>query len=83
MIVRQSFVASVAAVAIFSSVAAPLPAAAPPATTANPDFTQGGQIPDGATHDWNLGPTGVRGWMYSNKMEWIDDTYESNTEITA
>jgi len=34
-----------------------------------PDFTQGDQIPDGATHDWNLGPTGARGWMYSNKLE--------------
>ena len=22
-----------------------------------------------ATHAWNLGPTGARGWIYSNKME--------------
>ena len=36
---------------------------------ANPDFTRGEQIPEGATHDWNLGPTGLRGWMYSNRME--------------
>lgn len=43
--------------------------AAPPSKTANPDFTQGDQVPEGATHDWNLGPTGARGWMYSNKME--------------
>ena len=35
----------------------------------NPDFTQGDTIPEGATHDWNLGPTGARGWMYSNKLE--------------
>ena len=35
----------------------------------NPDFTQGDPIPEGWTHDWNLGPTGSRGWMYSNKME--------------
>ena len=34
-----------------------------------PDFTQGDPIPQGATHDWNLGPTGARGWIYSNKME--------------
>lgn len=34
-----------------------------------PDFTKGDSIPEGATHDWNLGPTGARGWMYSNKME--------------
>jgi hypothetical protein len=34
-----------------------------------PDFTQGDVIPKGASHDWNLGPTGARGWIYSNKME--------------
>jgi hypothetical protein len=28
-----------------------------------PDFTQGGKKPD--THDWTLGPTGARGWMYA------------------
>jgi len=28
-----------------------------------PDFTQGGKRPD--THDWTLGPTGARGWMYA------------------
>ncbi len=36
---------------------------------ANPDFTSGEKIPEGATHDWNLGPTGARGWIYSNKLE--------------
>ncbi|MDF1851573.1 MAG: DUF6288 domain-containing protein [Verrucomicrobiales bacterium] len=35
----------------------------------NPDFTAGDPIPDGAKHDWNLGPTGARGWIYSNKLE--------------
>lgn len=34
-----------------------------------PDFTRGGQIPTGSSHDWNLGPTGARGWMYSNRLE--------------
>lgn len=34
-----------------------------------PDFTNGDAVPEGATHDWNLGPTGARGWMYSNRME--------------
>ena len=33
-----------------------------------PDFTRGDGIPEGATHDWNLGPTGARGWMYSDEM---------------
>jgi hypothetical protein len=31
-----------------------------------PDLTRGGKIPDRWTHDWNLGPTGARGWMYSD-----------------
>ncbi len=33
-----------------------------------PDFTVGDEIPEGMTHDWNLGPTGARGWMHSQKM---------------
>ncbi|TWU35359.1 hypothetical protein Q31b_54550 [Novipirellula aureliae] len=32
---------------------------------AKPDFTQGGQT-DGS-HDWTLGPTGARGWIYAWK----------------
>lgn len=42
---------------------------APKATMAKPDFTKGDPIPAGASHDWNLGATGLRGWMYSNKLE--------------
>lgn len=38
-------------------------ASAPP-----PDFTKGDAIPKNAKHDWNLGPTGLRGWIYSDKM---------------
>ena len=30
-----------------------------------PDFTQGAKKPD--THDWTLGPTGARGWIYGWK----------------
>jgi hypothetical protein len=33
-----------------------------------PDLTDGGEIPANSTHDWNLGATGARGWMYSDKM---------------
>lgn len=33
-----------------------------------PDFTKGDAIPEGFTHDWNLGATGARGWMYSDKL---------------
>ncbi|MFU8892436.1 MAG: DUF6288 domain-containing protein [Luteolibacter sp.] len=35
----------------------------------NPDFTKGESIPAGATHTWNLGPTGARGWMFSHRLE--------------
>ena len=35
----------------------------------NPDFTAGERIPPGADHDWNLGPTGLRGWMHCDGME--------------
>lgn len=37
-----------------------------------PDFTAGEGIPAGATHDWNLGPTGARGWMFSHQLESAD-----------
>ncbi len=37
--------------------------------SALPDFTRGDKVPQGATHDWNLGPTGSRGWIYSNRLE--------------
>jgi HEAT repeat protein len=37
-----------------------------------PDFTAGAKIPAEATHDWNLGPTGLRGWMFSDKLVTTD-----------
>ena len=46
-----------------------LPAASPTTNTVQPDFTKGHTIPDGYSHDWNLGPTGARGWIYSYRME--------------
>ena len=33
-----------------------------------PDFTKGGSIPAKAKHDWNLGATGLRGWIFCDKM---------------
>src|ERR1700729_4213084 len=32
-----------------------------------PDLTAGGAKDD--SHDWNLGPTGARGWIWANKLE--------------
>ncbi len=37
-----------------------------------PDFTRGDAIPANAKHDWNLGPTGARGWMYCDRMVTTD-----------
>lgn len=39
-----------------------------PNAVPNPDFTKGQKIPAGAKHDWNLGPTGLRGWIFCDKM---------------
>ncbi len=35
---------------------------------APPDFTKGDVMPKNVKHDWNLGPTGLRGWMFCDKM---------------
>jgi len=64
MIVKQSVVVVLAAGAVISFCAA-LSSAGPPPKTAIPDFTQGGKT-DGS-HDWTLGPTGARGWIYARK----------------
>ena len=46
-----------------------------------PDFTKGDAIPAGANHDWNLGPTGARGWMYSEKLATADARQISITKV--
>lgn len=46
--------------------------AAPNDAKSVPDFTKGGQIPEGAKHDWNLGPTGLRGWIYCDQLVTTD-----------
>jgi hypothetical protein len=37
-----------------------------------PDFTQDDAIPAESKHDWNLGPTGLRGWMFCDKLVTTD-----------
>ena len=37
----------------------------------NPDFTKGGKKDE--NHDWNLGPTGARGWIFSS----VGQTHEA------
>ena len=46
-----------------------------------PDFTKGGTIPAGAKHDWNLGPTGLRGWMFCDKMVTSDARQIAITKV--
>ncbi len=47
----------------------------------NPDFTTGEPIPEGATHDWNLGATGARGWMFSDQLATSDARQVRITEV--
>jgi hypothetical protein len=48
---------------------------------ANPDFTKGETIPANAKHDWNLGATGLRGWIYSDKLVTYDARQISVTRV--
>ena len=72
MIVKELFVTSVAVIAFFSFFVAPPLATGVPSQVANLDFTRGDKIPAGANHDWTLGATGTRGWMFSNKLVTTD-----------
>lgn len=36
------------------------------------DFTKDDAIPEKAKKDWNLGPTGLRGWMFCGKLVTMD-----------
>ena len=47
----------------------------------NPDFTKGGKIPAGVNHFWNLGATGAKGWMYSDRLCTIDARQIAITEV--
>jgi len=51
------------------------------AAAAPPDFTRGDRIPEGANHDWTLGATGARGWMYSDKLVTTDARQIMITEV--
>ena len=81
MMTKKLFATSVFAVALLVPLAAPSLTAAPPSATGNPDFTQGDKIPEGARHDWNLGATGARGWMFSDKLVTTDARQIYVTEV--
>jgi hypothetical protein len=46
-----------------------------------PDFTKGDKIPEDAKHDWNLGATGARGWIYCDKMVTSDARQIAITKV--
>jgi len=59
------------AVMFFSQVVPSSATGAPP-RLAIPDFTQGYGVPEHASHDWNLGAIGARGWMFCDKLVTTD-----------
>lgn len=48
-----------------------------------PDLTRGDRIPQQARHDWNLGPTGLRGWMYCDQLVTTDARQIAVTAVAA
>jgi hypothetical protein len=50
-------------------------------STPAPDFTKGDTIPNNARHDWNLGATGLRGWIYCDKMVTTDARQIAITKV--
>ena len=46
-----------------------------------PDLTAGGTKDD--SHDWNLGPTGARGWIWADKLETTDARQILITKVEA
>ncbi len=81
MMAKKLFATSVFALALLAPLAAPSLTASSPSATGNPDFTQGDKIPEGARHDWNLGATGARGWMFSDKLVTTDARQIYVTEV--
>lgn len=51
------------------------------AKATNPDFTKGKSIPEGFKHDWNLGATGARGWIFSDTLVTSDARQVKITKV--
>jgi hypothetical protein len=69
LVVAKRLAAATVVVTALSMFGAPSEALARPAAIPNPDFTRGEKIPEDAVHDWTLGATGARGWMYCHRLE--------------
>ncbi|MCO6454769.1 MAG: acetylesterase [Pirellulaceae bacterium] len=48
-----------------------------------PDFTQGDAIPKQARHDWNLGASGARGWIFCDRLVTTDARQIAITQVEA
>ena len=66
---------------VAATLASPCPAAGPKGKMSQPDLTKGEAIPTGANHDWTLGATGARGWMFSDKLETTDARQIAITKV--
>jgi len=74
---RKILVAFVSAAVLCGIVGSALAWGKPPAPV--PDLTQGGEKDD--KHDWNLGPTGARGWIWGRLLETTDARQILITEV--
>ncbi len=76
---------SLLTLAIIAALVAPIPAtaASPGDKLTMPDFTKGEAIPANAKHDWNLGATGARGWMFCDKMVTSDARQIAITKVES
>src|SRR5210317_2107655 len=81
MIARELFVTPIAALALLAFLSTPVSAAQARPQTTPPDFTRGDEIPEGAKHDWTLGATGARGWMFSDRLVTTDARQIAITQV--
>jgi hypothetical protein len=77
----HGFQTLIPALAVLLAVPGPAAAAAPKGQMAMPDFTKGETIPADANHDWTLGVTGTRGWIYCEKLVTADARQIAITKV--
>ena len=70
-----------ATAALLAALALPVLAAGGGSETPNPDFTKGDTIPAKARKDWNLGATGLRGWIYTHQFVTYEARQISITQV--
>jgi hypothetical protein len=77
----RSRLAAAAVVVAFAAVLVnPCPAARKVAMSI-PDLARGEPVPAEADHDWTLGATVARGWMFSDKLTTTDARQIAVTEV--